>query len=150
MSPNGADVPEFGLSDNIKRILGVLRTADLAWMADEIEQATLDQWVAYREFRMSDEAREFLSVIPERYWDNSEFAALAILWDYFIEANDLWSAAHKQLVDALNDPALEVALELPGSDRAEMIFHPQYRENSRVFRRLLVEAMPELAAEGTS
>src|SRR5205809_817485 len=100
MSPDRPEEIEFTLNENVEMLLASLRTNGFAWMADEIEEAVVEDWLTVRESTVIEPSfsdwKEDRSK-PEIRARGQETVALLVVRNYFVELFDVWQAAEAQL-----------------------------------------------------
>jgi hypothetical protein len=146
MSPDTSDEIEFTLNENVQMLLASLRTNGFAWMADEIEEAVVEDWLTVRESTVIEPSfsdwKEDRSK-PEIRARGQETVALLVVRNYFVELFDVWQAAEAQLREAVGEKRLEVELAPPGVGQPVVVFQPGYEKSTSELRRILDHLLPE-------
>lgn len=150
MSPDRLDEIEFTLDENVKMLLASLRTTGFAWIADEIEEAVVEDWLAVRESIVMDPAfadwKDDRPAVEPRA-RGQETVALLVLRNYFVELFEVWKEAEAQLREATGEKRLRVEVVPPGVGQPIIVFQQDYEKSSSELRRLLDHLLPEIVRD---
>ena len=150
MSPDRPDEIEFTLNENVRKLMASLRTTGFAWMADEIEEAVVEDWLAVRESIVIEPAfsdwKEDHPTLEIRA-RGQETVALLVVRNYFIELFDVWKEAEAQLREAVGEKRLHVEIAPPGVGQEVVVFQPDYEKSVSELRRILDHLLPEVGTD---
>jgi hypothetical protein len=150
MTPNRDNQTEFTLNENVRTIMATLRRVDLAWIANEIEEAVLEDWLSVQEpIELDPTFADWKEsgATREPRGQGQETVALLVLRNYFLDLFDVWKEAEAQLREAIGDKRLHVELAPPGAGQPVVAFQPDYEKASSELRRILGQFLPEIGRD---
>lgn len=144
MSPENKEQVEFTLNENVRAVIDTLRRIGLAWIADEIGDAVLEDWVFVQEAKTNLEFPDWgrNRAIAKTRELGQEAVASLVLRNYFVDLCGVWNEAQNQLREAIGDKRIHVQIMLPGGVQSEVLFEPAYEKVATELRRILGELLP--------